>query len=167
MQTALILLHKRDQKFNLGPTTLHLSDVGGYLRQQTQVDNRLEQIYPRTDPQRGNRLCLSKLLGKPHLRAYFVIKQSDFRPSEKCIQLQSELLLSNILGHVGMTSAAHSAPGIDHRSDMPPDLQGRIMAQLKGCTSLNPGGTTNPKVGILPAQYPGNTTSTWGCGEAG
>jgi hypothetical protein len=62
---------------------MHLTEVGGALRQRTDVDARLGNIFPKGQSAKARRPRLSEFLGKDELRPYFRVQESKLRQSEK------------------------------------------------------------------------------------
>ena len=69
--------------------SMHLTDVGGWLRSFSATDTRLADIFPRTGLGRrgGKRPRLSEFLLQPRFRPFFRLRDSGLRKSEKLVTL--------------------------------------------------------------------------------
>lgn len=95
MMVAFVLIFKEDQKCQLPKYSLHLTDVGGYLRAFSTADSRLAEIYPRT-AKRGmvlKRPRLSEFVLQPKFNPFFTVRDSTLRKSEKVVTLVVDKLL--------------------------------------------------------------------------
>lgn len=72
---------------------MHLTDVGGALRQRTDVDARLAHIFPKGHSSKVKRPRLSEFLAKDELKPFFRLQESHARASEKVLHQQSAALL--------------------------------------------------------------------------
>lgn len=62
---------------------MHLTEVGGALRQRSDADERLATIFPKGQVGRTKRPRLSEFLSKEELRPFFSVQESRVRQSEK------------------------------------------------------------------------------------
>lgn len=62
---------------------MHLTEVGGQLRQRSDVDARLACIFPKGQSAKARRPRLSEFLGKDEFRPFFRVQESKLRLSEK------------------------------------------------------------------------------------
>lgn len=62
---------------------MHLTEVGGALRQRSETDNRLALIFPKGQVAKARRPRLSEFLGKDDLKPIFRVQESKLRQSEK------------------------------------------------------------------------------------
>ena len=62
---------------------MHLTEVGGALRQRSDSDGRLATIFPKGQIGRTKRPRLSEFLCKDELKPFFSVQESRVRQSEK------------------------------------------------------------------------------------
>ena len=62
---------------------MHLTEVGGCLRTQSNCDLRLAQIFPKGQYMKAKRPRLSEFLMKENLLEFFRVQESKLRQSEK------------------------------------------------------------------------------------
>jgi hypothetical protein len=62
---------------------MHLTEVGGALRQRSDFDPRLAAIFPKGQLAKARRPRLSEFLGKDDLKPLFRVQESKLRQSEK------------------------------------------------------------------------------------
>lgn len=62
---------------------MHLTEVGGALRQRSEFDSRLAVIFPKGQVAKSRRPRLSEFLGKEDLKPFFRVVESRLRQSEK------------------------------------------------------------------------------------
>lgn len=62
---------------------MHLTEVGGALRQRSETDSRLALIFPKGQVAKARRPRLSEFLGKDDLKPIFRVQESKLRQSEK------------------------------------------------------------------------------------
>lgn len=62
---------------------MHLTEVGGCLRTNSNHDLRLSQIFPKGQYMKSKRPRLSEFLIKDQLRPIFRVQESTLRSSEK------------------------------------------------------------------------------------
>jgi hypothetical protein len=62
---------------------MHLTEVGGALRQRSDVDARLAFIFPKGQGAKSRRPRLSEFLGKEEFKPFFRVQESKLRQSEK------------------------------------------------------------------------------------
>jgi hypothetical protein len=62
---------------------MHLTEVGGALRQQSDTDGRLATIFPKGQVAKAKRPRLSEFLSKEELKPFFRVQESRIRQSEK------------------------------------------------------------------------------------
>lgn len=93
---AYIIAVKRDLKCQLPPYSLHLTDVGGWLRTFSVNDLRLADIFPRCQKRASKRPRISEFLLQAKFRPYFRLRDSAVRKSEKVVSLVVERFLQNL-----------------------------------------------------------------------
>lgn len=93
---AYIIAVKRDLKCQLPPYSLHLTDVGGWLRTFSVNDARLADIFPRCQKRASKRPRISEFLLQAKFRPYFRLRDSAVRKSEKVVSLVVERFLQNL-----------------------------------------------------------------------
>lgn len=62
---------------------MHLTEVGGALRQRSEFDPRLAVIFPKGQVAKSRRPRLSEFLSKEELKPFFRVVESRLRQSEK------------------------------------------------------------------------------------
>jgi hypothetical protein len=62
---------------------MHLTEVGGALRQRSEYDPRLAVIFPKGQVAKSRRPRLSEFLSKDDLKPFFRVVESHLRQSEK------------------------------------------------------------------------------------
>ena len=75
---------------------MHLTEVGGALRQRSAEDPRLASIFPKGPNAKARRPRLSEFLCKEELRPYFRVQESKIRQSEKVRDLKHFLIHQQI-----------------------------------------------------------------------
>ena len=75
---------------------MHLTEVGGALRQRSAEDPRLASIFPKGPNAKARRPRLSEFLCKEELRPYFRVQESKIRQSEKVCDLKLFLINQQI-----------------------------------------------------------------------
>lgn len=63
--------------------SMHLTEVGGALRQRSDADARLACIFPKGQGAKARRPRLSEFLGKDEFKPFFRVQDSKIRQSEK------------------------------------------------------------------------------------
>ena len=71
---------------------MHLTEVGGALRQRSEFDPRLAVIFPKGQVAKSRRPRLSEFLGKEDLKPFFRVVESRLRQSEKVSCLSCHLI---------------------------------------------------------------------------
>lgn len=82
---------------------MHLTEVGGALRQRSETDSRLALIFPKGQVAKARRPRLSEFLGKDDLKPIFRVQESKLRQSEKVCDSAAACVISAIGAPEGLS----------------------------------------------------------------
>ena len=91
---------------------MHLTEVGGALRQRSETDSRLALIFPKGQVAKARRPRLSEFLGKDDLKPIFRVQKSKLRQSEKVCDSAAACVISAIGAPEGLSCIRKFRPQI-------------------------------------------------------